>query len=200
MKKLNLIASLILISTIIFFGCKKDDNDSDLPKSSFEIVEQTKNKIVFKNNSSSYDKVIWEFGDGTITNLNKSEESTAIAHTYTEIGTYTVKLTVQSSEGSNSSSKSVTISDMAAVTAAEITNLTNISSTKVQMNYTLTAGPFDNHAKFYFQISLTSDFSVLEDADHWTTGHQDEVELGTTLTYKEIQNLTVPNICSVCGC
>jgi len=190
MNKQKLLFSFILLSIVLFFGCKKESDNSNLPISSFEIVDITDNQVYFKNNSTSYDKIIWEFGDGAISSLSKSDESPAIGHIYTEIGTYTVQLTVQNSEGSNSSSKSVTISNMATITSAEITSVTNVSSTKSLMNYTLSAGPYDNHAKFYFQISLTADFSVLEDADYWTTGYQDEMEIGTTLSDKDIKDLT----------
>lgn len=71
-------------------------------------------EVTFTNNSSSFDSVLWDFGDS-----NTSTESDPI-HIYEEIGTYTVTLTISACEESYTKTTDI-----------EITTL-NISDFKVK--------------------------------------------------------------------
>lgn len=75
-----------------------------VPTSSFSFI-QSNNTISFTNTSSYATQNFWEFGDSTY-----SEVINPI-HTYTQVGTYNVKLYSSNDYGNSSTSHSITISN-----------------------------------------------------------------------------------------
>ncbi len=70
----------------------------------FGIASKTGLTVTFVNLSSGADSYLWEFGDGTVSTAS------APTHTYAAAGTYKVRLTAESNEGSSDTvSKSVTV-------------------------------------------------------------------------------------------
>ena len=82
--------STFLGGVILFSSCDDDDTpEQDLPKACFEMSVETGkvgNEITFTNCSENAAAYAWDFGDGT---TSTQQEPT---HTYTEAGSYTIKL------------------------------------------------------------------------------------------------------------
>jgi hypothetical protein len=96
MKKNELIGKGILFLSfgmlMAFTSCKKEDPK---PQASFSWEPGANHEIVFTNESKNAKTYLWEFGDGT----TSTEESPT--HSYSELGTYTVKLTATGDGGTD---------------------------------------------------------------------------------------------------
>ena len=82
---------MILTGGVLLWSCSDDDDSTppDLPDACFEISTSTAkagDEITFTNCSENATIYVWDFGDGTI-----SSEKDPV-HTYTEGGTFTVRL------------------------------------------------------------------------------------------------------------
>ncbi len=91
---------LLALMTLLTISCEKE------PSASFDVGNNlySGEDISFTNTSSDADSYLWDFGDG--------EESTEMnpTHFYNSPGNYTVTLTAKNDDGTNSTSKSLTIS------------------------------------------------------------------------------------------
>jgi len=110
-------AMLCLFLTIItnpLSGCRKDDHGKETdkrPTADFDFSITSAGNVMslpadvkFTSRSQHALSYIWDFGDGT------SGTEPNPAHTYTEAGTYSVKLVVQNRSGKDSITRSVLIS------------------------------------------------------------------------------------------
>lgn len=96
MKKVSLILTMLL--TGVSFSCSSDDDGAAAvtpPTASFSAVKNEKT-VTFTNASTGADSYSWDFGDGnTSTELSPS-------HTYSDFGSFDVKLTATNEGGSDS--------------------------------------------------------------------------------------------------
>ena len=99
----TILFGLLLVS--IISSCKKEDPvlPPDPPTAAFSTGTIEGLTVTFINASVGADSYSWEFGDG-----NTSTEE-APTHTYTEEGSYTIKLTVTNTSGSNSSTLDISV-------------------------------------------------------------------------------------------
>jgi len=103
--------TILFITVILFFGCNKDDDPTQTanpdPVVSFTESGQfvTPATISFQSTSQNADTYLWNFGDGTTSNVTNPSK------TYNTHGNFTIILTAtNSSTGkSNSASKQLTI-------------------------------------------------------------------------------------------
>lgn len=80
------------------------DEYINLPAASFSVTTTNSPTILFTNTSeNTYSKCYWTFGDGS------SSTSDSPSHTYISNGNYTVTLTVNNSQGTNSTTNTVSI-------------------------------------------------------------------------------------------
>jgi N-acetylneuraminic acid mutarotase len=104
MKKLTIVLIPILIYSL---GCKKDQNGEDnLPVASFTIsaeISRPAETINFQNTSQNATTFEWDFGDG---NTSSAENP---SHIYNETGTYTIKLKVTNTDGTDEAFNSLEI-------------------------------------------------------------------------------------------
>lgn len=109
MRKLSnyLLSLSLLIALTAFVSCEKDSEDP-IPEPtagfSFVVSEDLSGIVTFTNSSIEATSYNWDFGDGkgTSTELNP-------VYTYTESGTYTVKLTAVNDGGINEVTQDVTV-------------------------------------------------------------------------------------------
>ncbi len=139
-----LLAALTLCALTFFTNCSKSGDASPsvpIPVADFSFSGNglAPSTVTFTNTSapiSSGLSYVWDFGDGSATSTVESP-----SHTYTQGGTYTVKLTAKNSAGSNSYTKSVTILTpvLAKITSVKIVAMpfTNTSGG----TWDLTSGP-----------------------------------------------------------
>ena len=99
MKKSFIFASLIAV-VAMFASCTEK---GDKPKARFDYAIDGMT-VTFTNMSKDAESYVWEFGDGTLF----SEEANPV-HTYTEAGTYTVKLTAKNKVGENTAEQAITL-------------------------------------------------------------------------------------------
>jgi len=102
-------ATLMVIISLLFIGIvSADENTSPAPIASFsaDVVDgKVPLEVRFTDTSSGNPTSwLWDFGDGSKSNLQNP------AHTYTSAGTYTVSLTVNNSNGSDSMTRAGYIS------------------------------------------------------------------------------------------
>jgi len=161
MKNTVLIASTLM--ALLAFGCKKDDENNPStstqsptpPSANFTYTGAgifAPATVQFTNTSTNATSFLWDFGDnGTSTQQDPS-------HTYTNGGTYTVRLTATGAGGSNSITKTVNISNRP--TTAK---LTYIRATDWSV-YNSSGSPWDfsNAPDVYFQVQDVSS-NVLAD-------------------------------------
>lgn len=108
MKKINLKnitwIMLIVFGLAVLAGCKKD-SDPEFPIATFqyEVNEENSLEIKFTDYSHNANTYAWDFGDNKGTSTEASP-----TYTYTDGGTYTVKLTVTNEVGSAEHSKDIT--------------------------------------------------------------------------------------------
>ena len=99
------VAMLLMASMVFFIGCKDDDEPTTTPAPAasfqFEVNEM---EVTFTNYSQNATSYSWDFGDNAGTSTEKSP-----VYTYTDGGTYTVKLTATGAGGSAEYSKDVTV-------------------------------------------------------------------------------------------
>jgi PKD repeat protein len=91
---------------------------TDIPASFFNF-NQNNNVISFTNSSSGANSYFWDFGDGNTSTQN------APTHTYSALGTYTVRLISTNGCGSDTSTRSVTID--------KLTSLEDITGVEVKL-------------------------------------------------------------------
>jgi len=91
---------LIFLITVIFFGCKKEEELP--PTADFDFVLADLGMVNFVSKSQHGTSFMWEFGDKKISTAESP------AHVFDTAGTYTVKLTVSNSKGSAVAEKTVT--------------------------------------------------------------------------------------------
>jgi PKD repeat protein len=98
--------TILFITAILFFGCNKDEGPSQPaipdPVASFTESGQfvTPATINFQNTSQNADTYLWNFGDGTTSNVTNPSK------TYNAHGVYTVTLTATNSSTTKSNLKS----------------------------------------------------------------------------------------------
>jgi PKD repeat protein len=102
MKTFRGIFGLILAVTIMFSGCKKDDNS---PPAELEIIATfiNANTVLFEHNGAVTGIPSWDFGNGQ----TSDKESDTIVYPYA--GTYTVNLSIFASDGEKTATTEVTI-------------------------------------------------------------------------------------------
>jgi len=120
MNTLKRLLPAFLITLIVVAGCKSEKyNFEDLPPTvkSFYTITYTdlhiNQEIQFHNESEDAESYTWDFGDGT-----KSTEKN-VTKTYTEPGTYTVKLTAVGPGGTGNYSIDLAIIDPDAVVESD---------------------------------------------------------------------------------
>ncbi len=86
----------------------------------FVVDEKTAGKVTFTNTSKGATSYAWDFGDA-----NKSTDENP-AHTYAKNDTYTVKLTATNADGSDNTTKEVTITNTG-ITSIDIADLTQLT-------------------------------------------------------------------------
>ena len=184
----NKMTSKIVLLSMLFLvviGCKKEDPNAD-----FKIASITNNLVNIDHNSIFYDNATWNFGDGETLTHTKDNGQPTLSHTYATVGNYTIKLTISNKDGDESVvEKTVTISTLPQSATASISSTTSLTSTKSTINFTLISGEIGSVTNYYLQLSKLSDFSVLEDVNHFNSGIQNEVEVNSNTSEKTIQNL-----------
>jgi PKD repeat protein len=112
MKRLsNLFFYAMAAGLLTFAACSEDEDVKPpvvAPTASFTFEADKSNPLIvsFTNNSTDVEASEWDFGDGTKSTDHKP------THTYTEGGTYTVKLTVVNSAGTDQESKEIVVVDL----------------------------------------------------------------------------------------
>lgn len=97
----------LLIAMAQIFSCKKEEVLEVISGFSFTVDASDFRKVTFTNASQNYTRVSWDFGDGSAASTDANP-----VHTYSAVGTYTVKLTATGSDGATDvSSQSVAITD-----------------------------------------------------------------------------------------
>lgn len=96
-------------AAFVAFGmvsCGEDGETTPPPSASFtfEVDAEDGLKVAFTNASNDGVTFAWDFGDGSGTSAEENP-----TYTYTEAGTYTVKLTATNDGGSDESTKEVTV-------------------------------------------------------------------------------------------
>ncbi|HSW67741.1 MAG TPA: PKD domain-containing protein, partial [Bacteroidales bacterium] len=89
-------AALVLLAIATLIGsCRRDDPEPEVI-ASFTFVVDTVDfmKVTFTNESQNFSTLEWNFGDGSPVSAVENP-----VHTYAEFGTYTVRLTATSLEG-----------------------------------------------------------------------------------------------------
>ena len=185
MKTKTIIGSLVLF---VVLGCENDSVGPEAPVAGFDISNVDNNEVVLTNTSTNYTFLEWDFGDGITISTNRSDEIIPFTHSYSEIGTFTIKLTVNGDSGTDSTSKQVTISTVPPKAKVIFAPTSDIGATFLTVNYTLEADK-PIYTDYYLQISKTDDFVVLEDIDPFTGGIQNEAELTDVSTSRTISNL-----------
>lgn len=126
---LNLIGFAFLLS---IFNCQKKDEAPapvatfTMDKSSAEVDET----ITFTNTSQNATDYLWEFGDGA-TSSTKSP-----THSYNSDGTFTVQLTATGEGGTNSSSKSISITYPPAVASFDMSDSVALEGVAISFSNT----------------------------------------------------------------
>ncbi len=149
---------LILLSVTLVNSCKKDSKEATVISSFTFAVDATDfMKVAFTSEAQNFKTLAWDFGDGSAI----STETNPV-HTYTAVGTYTVKLTATSPGGATDMySTTVTISDPNAFltklvgegAAGKTWKLIRDVSTGV---YPLQCGPFD-HSTIWWAVGKDND-------------------------------------------
>jgi len=108
-KKIKILSFLAVIfislSVVVLSSCSKDDDDEPndpKPIATFQF-EVNEMEVTFTNYSQNATSYSWDFGDGE-TSTDKDP-----IHTYTDGGTYTVKLTASGNGGSAEREENVTV-------------------------------------------------------------------------------------------
>lgn len=97
---------LMLVSLVIFSGCKKDDEEdsgTQAPVATFQF-EVNDLEVTFSNYSSNATSYSWDFGDNAGTSTDKDP-----VYTYTDGGAFEVTLTATGAGGSADHTKTVTV-------------------------------------------------------------------------------------------
>lgn len=106
-RNIFLLASMML-STLFIISCGEDEGGDPEPEpdpvfAGFEFSVADDSVVTFTNKSVGADSYEWDFGDG-----NSSTDENP-AHTYSEVGDYTVTLTATGEGGDDTESKTVSI-------------------------------------------------------------------------------------------
>lgn len=108
MKIIKTILSVFILLPFLIVGCSSDDDVVLEPSSGFlmgKIISETTvgEDVQFNSSAANADAYYWDFGDGT-----KSEEKNPIKP-YFESGVFTVTLTVENKDGTDSFSQDITV-------------------------------------------------------------------------------------------
>jgi len=170
-------------------------------------VETTDLAVAFTNASSNATSYAWDFGDGTGT---ATEENPT--YTYTEAGTYTVKLTATSDQGSNETTKEITVSAPVIIPVADFTIKTTdltVAFTNASSNATSYAWDFgdgtatstDENPTYTYteagtytvKLTATSDHGSNEITKEVTVVGSTDANLITNGTFEDATGWTVIN-------
>lgn len=94
--------ALMTLSTVLVSSCLNEEDPAPEPTASFSFVRNGFN-VTFTNSSQNSESYIWDFGDG------EASTSESPSKTYTNNGSYTVKLTSVGEGGTASSTQVITI-------------------------------------------------------------------------------------------
>ncbi|MFN5844401.1 MAG: PKD domain-containing protein [Flavobacteriia bacterium] len=99
--------SILFLTTLLLFSCKKEYEMSDAPTDADAIftyaVSSTSNNVISFTAATQNMQYVWDFGNGT------TKQGSSVTGEYPYAGTYTVKLTVFGNGGSSSSTQVITI-------------------------------------------------------------------------------------------
>src|SRR5689334_22919703 len=100
----------VLLATLIFSGCEKKEDRAPIspqpapvPDFTYEITDHVTRTVKFTNASVYAQSYSWNFGDAATSTLASPQ------HSYPSYSTYSVTLTATGQGGTNTSTKSVTI-------------------------------------------------------------------------------------------
>lgn len=163
--------AMIAIALMVQFSSCKEDPQPPAVIASFTFAVDANDfmTVNFTNASQEYATLAWEFGDG-----NASAEVSP-SHTYTALGTYTVKLTATNGDVTDSHSETITIADPNAF----LTKLVGETSKTWKLLrdvttgvYPLEVGPYD-HSTIWWAVGLNNDELAGRPCmlnDEWTFG------------------------------
>jgi len=99
--KQKFVLSTLFMLAVITFSCEENESGIDFIKFESRFVTDVNDRTVtFDNISTGATSFLWEFGDGTSSNLVNPKK------TYEDYGSYTVTLTVRNDAGQSSTSQS----------------------------------------------------------------------------------------------
>ncbi len=105
---LKVLWAVMIVPGLFFFtACSSDDDETPpepIASFQFEVSDDNGLEVAFTNFSQHATTYVWDFGDGTGTSTEEN-----VTYTYTDGGTYTVKLTVTNEAGSDEHTKDVTV-------------------------------------------------------------------------------------------
>ena len=110
-KNLKLFFYTLIVSMFVFNACSEDEIavpfiNAPTASFTFDADEGNPLKVAFTNTSTDAAGFEWDFGDGS------SSGDYSPTHTFAEAGSYTVKLTVVNSSGSDETVKEITVLDL----------------------------------------------------------------------------------------
>jgi hypothetical protein len=165
---------LTILSFILIFSCKKDDNDLEVLSSfAFQIDSMDFKQVAFTSYSKNYTSLLWDFGDNSVTSAEDNP-----VHTYNSLGTFNVTLTatwLEGGETTDSYTAKVTIADP----NAELTKLVGDTAKTWKLirdvstgDYPLEVGPI-SHSTIWWAVGLNNNELELRPCmfnDEWTFG------------------------------
>ncbi len=131
--KIFLFIAIFSMNTVLIESCKKNTpvTEANFTFTAYHTPIYVGDKIVFSNQSKNAIYYQWSFGDGT---YSVSENPT---HTYTQSGTYAVKLLSVGNNGMDSISKSLNIwGNITIWIGFTLSGIDSISGLGVQLGYT----------------------------------------------------------------
>ncbi len=108
-KILLMLSAAFLTASSMFYSCKKDSTTTPVLVPLFTVVNDALDgyKVNISNKSTNATSYTWNFGDGSALG---TQSDTAFSYEYTKKGIFTITLTAKNTSGSQTLSKSITIS------------------------------------------------------------------------------------------